>query len=535
SKKTLISNSDSTLLIGCDNGLWEYNINNSNTKYLGIGNELLQSKINCIAYSNYNKYYWIGTDSEGIVLYNKDSTISITKQNGLSDNNINDIEIHNNIVWIATDNGINEIVYNNYESNNIPGIKIYNINHNLPSNVINDVYHKDNILYAATRKGVAFIDYQNIKKNISSPRIYINKVSVLNKDTVVKSHYKLPHHKNSITVEYVGLMYKNRQDKRYIYKLIKNNTETKWKYTTDTKVNFTFLSPGKYAFKVKAINEDNTESKEEASVWFLITPPVWKTWWFISLLILLLICVIVSIVYTFYKMKLKEQNKRNELEKDLFRQINKFRQQALSQQMNPHFLFNTLNSIQLYLHKNNKRKSTRYLSKFSRLMRIILENSQQETIFIQQELDALKLYIDLEMIRIEGGFGYEIKIDDKIDTSSYKVTPLLFQPFVENSIWHGLVHKEGDKQLTVELKEENDNIIVVVEDNGVGREKAQEIKKNKNAKHQSLGTNITGKRIELINKLYNRNFKVEYIDLYDTTRKPSGTKIILKIPVIINT
>ncbi len=275
-------------------------------------------------------------------------------------------------------------------------------------------------------------------------------------------------------------------------------------------MNFSFLSPGKYTFKVKAINEDSFESKEEAIVSFLIKPPYWKTWWFITILIFMALLIVLGILYSIHRIRIKEINKRNTLERDLFQQINKFRQQALTRQMNPHFIFNTLNSIQYYIVDHDIRSSTKYLAKFSRLMRIILENSQYDTITIDEELKAIELYIELENVRVEGGFNYNIHIDDEIDTSLYKINSLLFQPFVENSIWHGLNHKTGDKQLNIELNERNNNFTITIEDNGIGRDKANEIKNKRNTKHKSLGTNITDKRIDVMNKLYNQNFKFKY-------------------------
>ncbi|MCK5169067.1 MAG: histidine kinase, partial [Bacteroidales bacterium] len=258
-------------------------------------------------------------------------------------------------------------------------------------------------------------------------------------------------------------------------------------------------------------------------------PPYWKTWWFITVMSFLTF----SIFYIIYKIRINEINKRNNLEKKLLKEVNKFRQKALSQQMNPHFIFNTLNSIQYYILNNDIDSSTQYLSKFSKLMRLILENSQYDTIPIQDELDAMDLYLQLESLRIVGNFKFEIIVNNKVNTKFYKIYPLLIQPYVENSIWHGLIQK-GDKKIKIEILPNNDSILCIIEDNGIGSERAMEIKKQQHVTHKSQGTEITSKRIEIINKLYNRDFKVEFIDLKDNTGNAIGTRVLLKIPKIID-
>jgi LytS/YehU family sensor histidine kinase len=159
-----------------------------------------------------------------------------------------------------------------------------------------------------------------------------------------------------------------------------------------------------------------------------------------------------------------------------------------------------------------------------------LDNSQHDTIPIQKELDALDLYLQLESLRLDENFKFEIIVNSSVDTQLYKIYPLLIQPYVENSIWHGLVQK-GEKMIKIEILPNDDSILCKIEDNGIGREKALE-RKNQKEKHKSHGTNITNKRIETINKLYNCNFKVEIIDLKDTIGNPSGTRVLLQIPKI---
>jgi LytS/YehU family sensor histidine kinase len=201
--------------------------------------------------------------------------------------------------------------------------------------------------------------------------------------------------------------------------------------------------------------------------------------------------------------------------------------------MNPHFIFNTLNSIQYYVFQNDKISSNNYLTKFASLIRKTLENSRHTEISIKEELDALRLYLELEELRFKEKFEWTIRVDEDIDTLAYKIPTMLIQPYVENAITHGLMYKENGKGfLHVELQLQNDHIICTVEDNGIGRAKAMEIKLQKNNNHQSMGTNITESRLKLVNELYGKNMKVVYTDLLNDDGEPAGTKVEINIPII---
>jgi tetratricopeptide (TPR) repeat protein len=218
---------------------------------------------------------------------------------------------------------------------------------------------------------------------------------------------------------------------------------------------------------------------------------------------------------------------------EMKRKISEITQANLRQQMNPHFIFNTLNSIQYYMYQHDKLATNIYLTKFSSLMRKVLENSQHTSVPLADELDALNLYLELESLRFKDKFDYEIKIDEDIDTLMYKVPAMLIQPFVENSITHGLIPKEGKGTIKIDLKLEMDKIICTIEDNGSGREAALERKKLRNDNHNSLGTQIVSSRLDLVSALYGTNLKTIYTDLKDEKGLPSGTRVELHIPVIV--
>jgi tetratricopeptide (TPR) repeat protein len=213
--------------------------------------------------------------------------------------------------------------------------------------------------------------------------------------------------------------------------------------------------------------------------------------------------------------------------------ISELNQTNLRQQMNPHFIFNTLNSIQYYVFQNDKISANNYMTKFASLIRKTLENSSHTEVSIKEELDALRLYLELEELRFKEKFDSRILVDDEIDTLVYKIPTMLIQPYVENAITHGLMNKENGKGLLeIELLLQNDLITCKIEDNGIGRAKAMEIKRLKNNNHQSMGTSITESRLKLVNELYGKTMKVVYTDLTDANGEPSGTRVELSIPII---
>ena len=217
---------------------------------------------------------------------------------------------------------------------------------------------------------------------------------------------------------------------------------------------------------------------------------------------------------------------------EMNRRISEITQANLRQQMNPHFIFNTLNSIQYYMYQHDKLATNNYLTKFASLMRKVLENSQHTSIPLRDELEALNLYLELEMIRFKDRFDYEITVDDEIDQLLYKVPTMLIQPYVENSISHGLMPCEGKGLVKIGLKLENEYIACTIEDNGIGREAAQENKRKREGNHNSLGTQIVTSRLDLVNALYGTSLKTIYTDLKNIKGESEGTRVEIQIPIL---
>ena len=227
-------------------------------------------------------------------------------------------------------------------------------------------------------------------------------------------------------------------------------------------------------------------------------------------------------VFVFYKRKRDAVEKKHESE--LRTQAMDTEMKALRAQMNPHFIFNSLNSIKNYIDKNDTAKASIYTSKFAKLMRMILENSERKEIPIAQDLKALEIYMQLEALRMHNKFIYEIKVDDAIDQENTLIPPLILQPFVENSIWHGLSQKESEGKIWIYIKKEGNMINCIVEDNGVGIPEDVNDEHSAQADKKSLGMKITKSRIDVINRMKKTNATVTLSNLDE------GTKIEVRLP-----
>ncbi len=205
---------------------------------------------------------------------------------------------------------------------------------------------------------------------------------------------------------------------------------------------------------------------------------------------------------------------------------------ALRAQMNPHFIFNSLNSINKYILKSDHITASRYLTRFAKLIRLILDNSDSKEVALSDELEALNLYIEMESMRFTNKFTYAIVVDDNVSADTLQVPPLIIQPYVENAIWHGLLHKASDGKLLISVKKTSENMMqCIIEDNGVGRSKAMELKSKSANSNKSLGMKLTEERLDMLNQNNALNASIQIIDLSDADGRGTGTKVIVTIPI----
>lgn len=230
--------------------------------------------------------------------------------------------------------------------------------------------------------------------------------------------------------------------------------------------------------------------------------------------------------------QLLEAQKIKQIETEFANKIAETEMTALRAQMNPHFIFNCLNSIKLYTLENDSQTASEYLTKFSQLIRLVLENSRSEKVSLQKELETLKLYIELEAMRFKDKVQYQINIAPHIDQQYIEIPPLLLQPYVENAIWHGLMHKDAGGTIIIDITQPSEYLLhIEITDDGIGRDMALEHKSKSATRQKSFGLKMTSERLDAINHLYQTNTEVKIIDLKDKEGNSTGTKVIIEIPL----
>ena len=332
---------------------------------------------------------------------------------------------------------------------------------------------------------------------------------------------------NTIDLEFVAIEFGDSPSNRVKFRLDNLDAEGKWFEMPNIKPHFTYykLPPGTYTFRVKGFNSDGIESRADKTLVIRILPPWYLTWWAIALWVLMAL----GLIYGFVQWRLHILKKREEFKQKILQTEMK----ALRAQMDPHFLFNTMNSINAFILKNDKIKASRFLTDFSHLIRKILDFSKEETISLEKEEEILRGYLEMEAMRFDNNFDYDITVHDALDPWDTQVPTMILQPFIENAILHGIRHKtEGRGNIQISFVPDGTEFFkCILEDNGIGREKAAEINKNVRQKsHVSKGMSITNDRIEILN--HQRVKKTELIieDLYTPEQQASGTRVTIRIP-----
>lgn len=325
---------------------------------------------------------------------------------------------------------------------------------------------------------------------------------------------RLNYNQNFFTIGFASLDFGTIGNQTFYYRI--REIDPGWVKTNRPEATYTNLEPGRYHFEVCLPFQQ--KDSEASQLHVFISPPFWKTIWFISLFIALALSIASYILYLYIKkIKIKQQN--TELE-----------QKLLASQMNPHFIFNALSAIQSYMYNNQSEEAGNYLSGFSRLVRLILQNSRSRFIPLDDEIQTLKLYLKLQKLRFADKFEYEISHPEAGKLANIMVPPMMAQPFIENSIEHGILHKDGNGLISINISIREKNIGLEICDDGIGIKKARELNQNLR-NHTSFATSITRERLTILEKTFKVKSEIKIIDR-STAEQTSGTRVILTIPFI---
>lgn len=519
---------DSLSLFGSQSGLY---INTRDTVLINTINRSFSSdpRVENLIYLKESLGIVCSVLGEGIYILDKSYNVlhHITIDHGLVSNTINQLYVdQDSIIWVGTNNGINtlEINENSYVLKKILGSSLI-----LTSPNITQLYKEDSLLYVGTDQGLAIINIKEISVVKELPlRITDVKISDQYYDRI--NINQLEYDQNDFEIQYIGLSYNRYGRLNYRYRLLGLSKD--WIYTKERKAIFLQLQPKQYVFELEVQNEYGDWVAIDTSLKFTINKPYWRTWWFIGIVILLGILIIGGILY-YYITNLNKEKIFIEDKQRLSEELNETQQKALSSQLNPHFVFNSLNSIQNFILTKRTELSSDYLSMFSKLMRFVFENSKKLYVPLQDEIEAIHLYLELEQVRHNHSFNFIVRTSE-IEMDTIFIPSLLIQPIIENAIWHGLLHKKSeDRLLEIKFYVDDMSLHIDVKDNGVGRgfskPRPKFIKKQR-----SSGVQLTKQRLELLSQSSNLDTNFKIIDLSDKIGRPCGTCVTISIPLTLN-
>jgi len=471
---------------------------------------------------------WIAFPDKGILkLHVKPNAQPIaqfigTKQ-GLPTNRILILNVdHHGNLWI---NSVNGLIYMNTKKNTF---RVFNQFSGIDKSTMNlGLFNSGaNAFYITSLDKYCKVDFSVLEKRMPVPKIYIDKFRVFDVEKTMQrnSHGEITLNptEDFFSFEFGCVDYMNQSSNQFAYML--EGWDRDWIYCGSRRyASYTNLKGGHYVFKVKAANIDGIWS-EPTSVAIYLDTPFYKKNWFAVLIILFF----ASIIYALYHYRINQIEKTQQIKTEFNKKIAETRMEALRAQMNPHFIFNCLNSINRYIVKNDIKTSSLYLTRFAKLMRLVLDNSKHKKITLTNEIEALKLYIEMEMFRFEQKFTFDLHIDPNVEMDTIEVPPLIIQPYVENAIWHGLLHKENQGNLRITLHQTDECLLISIQDNGIGRVKAQEYKNANTPTRKSEGMKLTEERLNSQDENKFENVS-EIIDLYDDAGQPAGTLVNIKI------
>jgi len=525
-------------------GLGYYTENGAKTitTSLGLPEENIRSII-----EDEKGHLWIGTAGYGVArinLYADSLDLRVyTEKDGLSSANVYLMAFDSGgDLWVGCGRGVDRLTLD--EEQNIKSFKSYGKTDGfIGVETCQNAVLKDEAgnLWFGTIDGVTKFLPGNKQINAIPPNLQMKNVELfskafgktdykqwINADNIFKPGLELPYRQNNLSFEYLGINLSNPQ--KVVYQWMLQGSDQNWsKRSKQNSVNYSSLSPGKYVFKVRAYNEDMIYNDPPLEMPFEILSPIWQRWWFITIAALLL----AGILVLFFRLRINQIRKKAKAEKERLEMENnllQLEQKALQLQMNPHFIFNALNTVQSLFMSNEQGAARQLLSKFAKLMRSILENSRTSQIPLQKEIDLLDNYLAIEQFSRPGKFEYKLIIDPTIDKEEVSIPPMMIQPFVENAIIHGVNHLKSDGHIELSFQKENNQLLCMVKDNGIGREASAKIKQQEARKHESVALDVTKERLEFLNQ-NNNNKSLEIKDLFKEDGSAAGTLVYIRLPL----
>lgn len=455
---------------------------------------------------------YVSTLTHGFYVITGDHIINIRPHDGLLSDFCRKSYLHKGRIWLATNQGISRI-------DALNPLKITNFTQPdyLIGNEVNDIHFLNDTVYVATSSGVSIFP-EDIVYTRNIPKVLIERFQINNRDTIIRDHYELPYTENNFTFHFSSPDYRTPNNNLFRFVIVQHN-RTDTTYYTSGIIQLSSLMPGDYTFFISAKNIDGIWS-EPVSFSLSILPPAWRTWWFISLVILAIIASSAAVVFFILSRHRQQQAYRIKMAESELKSLRLY--------MNPHFIFNSLSSLQSFILTYQNKDAEIFIAKFSKLIRSVMSFSQRGEITLEQEIGLLTNYLELEKVRFKDRFDFRVIADEGIDTANTLIPSLLIQPFAENAIKHGFSKLGGRKGvLDITFSMQGEDLYCIITDNGKGRQPGT-VAPN----HISSGIGFTEERLRLITKDPKQEV-VKLIDL-ESDGKPAGLRVIIYVPILNN-
>jgi hypothetical protein len=417
------------------------------------------------------------------------------QENDLTDGEVRgSTPIIRDTIWLGTENGV--LAFSLRDGS----VRFFSYGESVPTMAIttlaNDLFYDEegNCFYVGSRRYLITFRPQLQTSTETKPRLFIDAVSTSRgplplRDNRAELHYP----DNSVTIGFDAIDFSNAEGNRFAWQ-ISPSADTGWHLLNGQRsISFSDLAPGAYHVRFRLFSANNRWPGQYKDLTLLVYPPFWKSWWFISLIALAFFTA-TTLLYRYRLARVREKL-------NLDKQVAEYEMKALHAQMNPHFIFNALNSIREMILRDDNRNASRYLSRFAHLIRLNLEHSKQTFISLQQNIDYLESYLEMEQLRFPD-FSFHIDVSKDLDRNEVRLAPMLIQPLVENAIWHGLLPKHNDKWVHIRFFHEQGRLVCEIEDNGIGIRQSLHNKTTGQNTNRSVGISNIQERIALLNEKY---------------------------------
>ncbi len=503
--------------LGTNDGLYRYT--GDSVQWMGSEYPALAMRIDDMDI-DWNGSLVMAGKGAGLMILRAGSLQRITQSEGLDSDLCTELLIDTlqRAIWLVSNSGVNKLQYGPRDS---CIVERFSYADGLPAAQIKGIALCGGLLFFATRDGVYYIDPDSLQTNSIPPFLALTMMSVNNRSVPLADYLRLEHDQNEIEFHFNACSFRRRKHPLYRYQLAGRDKMAV--LTNNRSVRYAGLASGDYRFRLDAVNESGIMTSNPINLRISINRHFSERPWFIALMTFAALLLTGAFVYAAVR-----RHQRKEVTR---RRLLAAEYKSLRLQMNPHFVFNALNSVQYFIVSNNTGAAKSYLLHFSKLMRTILEHSKRQSVPLGKELEGLRVYLKLEKMRFKEKFDFRISVPPAGEIDDYYIAPMLLQPLLENAILHGIMPKEGPGIVSLELALIPGGLRCTIIDNGIGRVRAAALQRERLATHNSTALRNIHERIALINEVGSNKYELSIQDLYEDSGAATGTKVELTISV----